>query len=45
MFPERRCAVRLDRMNEKKWRLIDDDIAVSLIYDFEVELWRNDVMD
>jgi len=32
-------------VNEKKWRLIDDDIVVSLIYDFEVELWRNEVMD
>ena len=45
MFPERGCAVRLRRVNEKKWRLIDDDIVVSLIYDFEVEVWRNEVMN
>jgi len=32
-------------MNEKKWRLIDDDVIVSLIYDFEVEVWRDEVMD
>jgi hypothetical protein len=32
-------------MNEKKWRLIDDNIAVSLIYDFEVEKWSNAVME
>jgi len=24
-------------MDEKKWRLIDDDVVVTLIYDFEVE--------
>ena len=32
-------------MNEKKWRLIDDDIAVSLIYDFELGEWNNGVME
>ena len=32
-------------MNEKKWRLIDDYVVVSLIYDFEVEVWRNEVMN
>jgi hypothetical protein len=32
-------------MNEKKRRLIDDDIVVTLIYDFEVEEWRNGIMD
>ena len=45
MFPERGRAIRLGRVNEKKWRLIDDDVVVSLIYDFEVEVWRNEVMD
>jgi hypothetical protein len=45
LFPERRCAVRLGRMNEKKWRLVDDDVAVSLIYDFEVGEWNNGVME
>jgi len=24
-------------MNEQKWRLIDDNVVVSLIYDFEAE--------
>jgi len=24
-------------MNEKKWRLINDNVVVGLIYDFEVE--------
>jgi hypothetical protein len=32
-------------MNEKKWRLIDDNVVVSLIYDFEVEEWSNGLMD
>ena len=32
-------------MNEKKRRLIDDDVVVSLIYDFEVEEWRNGIME
>jgi len=32
-------------MNEKKWRLIDDYVVVSLIYDFEVEVWGNEVMN
>jgi hypothetical protein len=45
LFPERGRAIRLGRVNEKKWRLIDDDVIVSLIYDFEVEVWRNEVMD
>ena len=45
MLPQRRCAVRLGGMDEEKWRLIDDDVVVSLIYDFEVEVWRNEVMD
>ena len=45
MFPERRCAVRLGRMDEKKWRLIDDDVAVSLIYDFEMGECNNGVME
>jgi len=32
-------------MNEKKWRLIDDDVVIGLIYDFEVGEWRNGVME
>jgi len=28
-------------MDEQKWRLIDDDVIVTLIYDFEVEEWSN----
>jgi len=32
-------------MDEKKWRLIDDDVAGSLIYDFEVEEWSNAIME
>jgi hypothetical protein len=32
-------------MNEKKWRLVDDNIVVSLIYDFEVEERSNGVME
>jgi hypothetical protein len=32
-------------MNEKKWRLIDDDVIVGLIYDFEARQWLNPVME
>jgi len=32
-------------MNEKKWRLIDDNVVVSLIYDFEVEESSDGVME
>jgi hypothetical protein len=32
-------------MNEKKWRLIDDDVVVSLIYDFKVEESSNGVIE
>ena len=32
-------------MNEEKWRLIDDDIVVTLIYDLELEWWTNGVME
>ena len=45
MFPERGCVVRLGRMNEKKWRLIDDYVIVGLIYDFEARQWNNGVME
>jgi hypothetical protein len=45
LFPERRCAVRLGGMNEKKRRLIDDDVGVSLINDFEAGEWSNGVME
>ena len=30
-------------MNEKKRRLIDDDVLIGLICDFEVEEWSNGV--
>ena len=45
MFPQGGCAVRLGRMDEKKWRLTDDDVVVTLIYDFEMEEWSNGVME
>jgi hypothetical protein len=32
-------------MNEKKWRLIDYDIIVGFIDDFELEWWSNGVME
>ena len=32
-------------MNKKKRRLIDDDVVVTLIYDFEVEEWSNGIME
>ena len=32
-------------MDEQKWRLIDDDVIVTLIYDFEVEEWSNGIME
>jgi len=32
-------------MNEKKRRLIDDKIVVTLIYDFEVAEWSNEIME
>ena len=32
-------------MDEKKWRLIDDDVVVTLIYDFEVEEGSNGIME
>jgi len=28
-------------MNEEKRRFIDDDVVVSLVYDFEVKEWSN----
>ena len=37
--------VRLGRMNEKKWRLIDDDVIVGLINNFEVKQWLDRVME
>ena len=45
MFPQCGCAVRLGGMNEKKRWFIDDDVLVSLVYDFEVRKWTNGVMD
>ena len=32
-------------MNEKKRRLIDDDVVIGLICDFEVEEWSDGVME
>jgi hypothetical protein len=32
-------------MDEKKRRLIDDHVVVTLIYDFEVEEWSNGIME
>ena len=45
MFPEGGYAGRFGRVNEKKRRLIDDKIVVTLIYDFEVEEWSNGIME
>jgi len=32
-------------MDKKKWRLIDDEIVVTLIYDFEVKEWINGIIE
>jgi len=32
-------------MNEKKRRLVDDEIVVTLIYDFEVEEGSNGIIE
>jgi hypothetical protein len=32
-------------MNEKKWRLIDDDVVTGLIYNFKMKQWLNGVME
>jgi len=32
-------------MDEKKWRLIDDDIVIGLIYNFKAKQWLNGVME
>jgi hypothetical protein len=45
LLPERGRAVWLGRMNEKKRRLIDDDVVVCLIYDVEVEIWVDGLME
>ena len=45
MLPQRKCTVWFGWMNEKKRWFIDDEIVVTLIYDFEVKLWSNGVMD
>jgi len=37
LFPQRRCAVWLGGMNEKKRRLIDDNVVVSLINDIKMK--------
>jgi hypothetical protein len=37
LFPERRRTPRFCRVNQQKRRLVDDDVVISLIDDFEVE--------
>ena len=37
MLPQRKCTVWFGWMNEKKRRFVDDEIVVTLIYDFEVK--------
>jgi len=32
-------------MNEKKRRLIDDDVVIGLIYDFKMKRWLNGVIE
>ena len=32
-------------MNEKKWRLVDDNVIVRFIDDLELEWWSNGVME
>jgi hypothetical protein len=32
-------------MNQKKRRLIDDDVVIGLINDFKMEWWSNGVME
>jgi hypothetical protein len=36
-FPQISRLIRLCRMNEKKWRFIDDNVIVSFIDEFELE--------
>ena len=36
-FPETSRLIRLCRVNQKKWRFIDDDVIVGFIDDFELE--------
>jgi hypothetical protein len=45
LLPQGGCAGRLGGMDEKKRRLIDDDIVVTFIYDFEVEEGSNGIME
>ena len=45
MFPKRGCTVRFGRVNKKKWRLIDDDVIVSLIRNFKTQQWVNRVIE
>ena len=45
MLPQCRRAVWFGGMNEKKRRLIDDKIVVTLIYDFEVKEWINGIIE
>jgi hypothetical protein len=32
-------------MNEKKWRLVDDDVIIGLINNFKTKQWLNGVME
>ena len=45
MLPQRGRAVWLGRMNEQKRRFIDDDVVVCLIYDVEVQIWVDGLME
>ena len=45
MLPERGRAVSLGRMNEKERRFIDDEVVVCLIYDVEVQIWSDGLME
>jgi len=45
LLPQCGFAVGLGGVNEKERRLIDDDVFIGLIYDFEVEEWSNGLME
>ena len=45
MLPQRKCTVWFGGMNEEKRRFIDDEIIVTLIYDFEVQERSNGIME
>jgi hypothetical protein len=45
LFPESRRVARLCGVNQKKRRLINDDVVIGLIDDFKVKRWSNRVME